>query len=284
MDDLSKENSVEEPVVENRRTGLKKGIYILPNLFTTASMFCGFFSIVHAILGKYTEAAWGIMFAGVFDALDGRIARLTKTQTEFGVEYDSLADVSAFGLAPAILMFTWSLNSIGRLGWASAFLFFACGALRLARFNVQTSSSEKKYFQGLPIPCAAYVLASFVIFLEDAAWDVKVSPYVIMGMTIALALLMVSSVRYRSFKDIDLSKPMSFVVMVVMAVIVFIIASAPEKMMFTFSAIYVFSGFIEELLHLRNRKNFLEKRLAQKENPQPLTLLNVSSQEKKHLR
>lgn len=249
-----------------RRSGIKKGIYILPSLFTTASLFCGFFSIIRSITGDYVAAAWAIMFAGVFDGLDGRVARLTKSETEFGIEYDSLVDLASFGLAPAILIFTWSLHDFHRFGWGAAFLYFACGALRLARFNVQHSNVEKKFFQGLPVPCAAYMLASFVILAFQMGWSVGSISYYVLPLTICLALLMVSSIRYRSFKDIDFSKPQSFIFLVAAAVIIFVIASAPQETMFFASAAYVTMGLVDELLHFRNRKNFLERKLAQKAN------------------
>ncbi|MFO1518491.1 MAG: CDP-diacylglycerol--serine O-phosphatidyltransferase [bacterium] len=288
-----KEHSSDAPseMVRPRRAGIKKGVYILPSLFTTASLFCGFYSIIHSISGDFVLAAWAIMFAGVFDGLDGRVARLTKTQTEFGLEYDSLVDLASFGLAPSILVFTWNLHALNRIGWAAAFLFFACGALRLARFNVQSSSVEKRFFQGLPIPCAAYVLASLVIFHEHIAGSVKMSPYFVMPLTIVIALLMVSSIRYRSFKHIDFSKPQSFIFLVIAAVVVFVVASAPQETMFLASVAYVLMGIVDELLHLRHRKNYLEKRLAQKEQalrPQDhLKVVNLPSGEKttseKHL-
>jgi CDP-diacylglycerol--serine O-phosphatidyltransferase len=256
-----------ENIIRPRRAGIKKGVYILPSLFTTASLFCGFYSIIRSITEDYVSAAWAILFAGIFDALDGRIARLTKSQTEFGLEYDSLVDLASFGLAPSILVFTWGLHDLHRFGWAAAFLFFACGALRLARFNVQSGGVEKRFFQGLPIPAAAYVLASFVIFQDHLGGDAHVSPYFVMPLTIVLALLMVSSIRYRSFKQIDFSKPQSFIFLVVAAVILFFIASAPQETMFFASLAYAIMGIVEELLHLRHRKNFLEKRLAQKQAP-----------------
>jgi len=263
-----------------RRMGIKKGIYILPSLFTTGSLFCGFYSIVRSLNSDWVSAAWAIMFAGIFDGLDGRIAKLTKTQTEFGIEYDSLVDLASFGLAPAILVFTWSLHSLHRFGWAAAFLFFACGALRLARFNVQANSVEKRYFQGLPIPAAAYALASFVIFHEHLSADIEWTPYFLMPFTITLALLMVSNIRYRGIKHIDFSKPHSFVVLVVIAIVLFVIASAPQETMFGASVGYILMGFVDELLHLRNRRNYLERRLALQNEGKPpqdhLKVVNLS--------
>ncbi len=262
---------------KNRRTGIKKGIYILPSLFTTGSLFFGFFSIIRAISGDYVQAAWAIMFAGVFDALDGRIAKLTKSETEFGFAYDSLVDLASFGLAPAILVFTWNLHAMSRFGWAAAFLFFACGALRLARFNVQAGGVEKRFFQGLPIPAGAYALASFVIFRESFENHSHVSPYVMVVLTIALALLMVSNIRYRGIKHIDFSKPQSFLFLVIAAIVLFVVASAPQETMFFASIAYILMGPIDEILHFKNRKDFLEKQLAEKEVPRSSDRLKVLS-------
>ncbi len=261
------ENTDPNLMIKNRRAGIKKGIYILPSLFTTASLFCGFYSITHAIGGNHLLAAWAILFAGVFDALDGRVARLTKSQTEFGIEYDSLVDLASFGLAPAILIFTWSLHDFGRLGWGVSFLYFACGALRLARFNVQTSGAEKRFFQGLPIPVAAYVLAGYAMFHDRLSADPKTAAYVLLPLTIVIALLMVSTIHYRSFKQIDFSKPYSFIFLVLAAIAFFVVASAPQETLFFASMSYVLLGLIDEVLHLKNRKNFLEKKLAEKESP-----------------
>lgn len=233
----------------------RKGIYVLPNLITTASLFCGFFSIVHSIQGEFVVAAWAILFAGVFDALDGRVARLTHSHSDFGVEYDSLTDVASFGMAPAILAYTWTLNLFGKFGWAAAFLFFACGALRLARFNTQRLDEEKSYFQGIPIPLAAYALASYVIFHNHWKGDIEVASYLTLFMAVGLALLMVSNIRYRSLKNIPWRRKQSFFVLVGMAIAIFIVASAPNIMIFTFTMLYVASGPIEEMiLKLKYRK------------------------------
>src|SRR5436190_13776896 len=165
-----------------RREGIRRGIYLLPNIITTASLFCGFVSIVSSIKGDHVQAAWMILLAGVFDGLDGRVARLTRTHSDFGVEYDSLCDLASFGLAPAILVYTWTLYHFKQFGWAAAFLFFACGALRLARFNVQMDDVEKKHFQGLPIPLAAYVLSSYVIFHHRWKGDIDVTSILTLGL------------------------------------------------------------------------------------------------------
>ncbi|MCE9625365.1 MAG: CDP-diacylglycerol--serine O-phosphatidyltransferase [Deltaproteobacteria bacterium] len=236
-----------------KRVGIRKGIYILPNMITTASLFCGFVSIVHSIKGDHLTAAWMILLAGVFDGLDGRIARLTHTHSDFGIEYDSLCDLASFGLAPAILAYTWTLDHFHQLGWAAAFLFFACGAMRLARFNVQVSDVEKKHFQGLPIPIAAYVISSYVIFHYRWKGDVDVSSVLLLGLTLGLALLMVSNVKYRSFKKIDFKRKESFFALVFVACVLFVVVSAPNEMIFFTALAYVASGLVEEVFQLSKK-------------------------------
>ncbi|MFO1463753.1 MAG: CDP-diacylglycerol--serine O-phosphatidyltransferase [bacterium] len=253
-----------------KRVGIRKGIYILPNMITTASLFCGFVSIVNSIKGDHLLAAWMILLAGVFDGLDGRVARLTRTHSDFGIEYDSLCDLASFGLAPAILAFTWTLNHFHQIGWAAAFLFFACGAMRLARFNVQVSDVEKKHFQGLPIPIAAYVVASYVIFHHRWKGDVDVSSVLLLVLTLGLALLMVSNVPYRSFKKIDFKRRESFFALVFLACVLFVVASAPNEMIFFFSLAYVASGLVEEAFQLSKRHRGDGPLLADEANESPL--------------
>lgn len=236
-----------------KRKGIQKGIYILPNLLTTGNLFCGFFSIIRAINGDYLTAAWVILLAGVFDCLDGRVARLTRGQSEFGLEYDSLVDLGSFGLAPAILIYTWTLFHFERVGWAAAFLFFACGALRLARFNVQVSDVEKKSFQGLPIPAAAYTLASFVILYHSIYGGGRPQSYLVLFTTFVLALLMVSNIAYRSFKILDLERRASFFLLVLFVGILFVIALAPQIMIFVVTVGYVLLGLVEELFRYPKR-------------------------------
>jgi len=237
-----------------RRDGMRRGIYLLPNIITTASLFCGFVSIVSSIKGDHVQAAWMILLAGVFDGLDGRVARLTRTHSDFGVEYDSLCDLASFGLAPAILAYTWTLYHFKQFGWAAAFLFFACGALRLARFNVQMDDVEKKHFQGLPIPLAAYVLSSYVIFHHRWKGDVDVTSILTLGLTVGLALLMVSTVRYRSFKKLDFKRKESFFALVLLSIGLFIVASAPTETIFFVSLAYVSWGLAEEMFYLYQKK------------------------------
>lgn len=242
-----------------RREGMKRGIYLLPNLCTTASLFCGFYSVVQSLSGEFTLAAWAILLAGVFDLLDGRLARLAKAESEFGIEYDSLVDLASFGLAPGILIYTWSLYGMKKLGWLAAFIYFACGALRLARFNVQHDDVEQEFFQGLPIPIAAYVIATFVIFHHHLYIFPPEPGLSIAGMTILLALLMVSTIRYRSMKIVDLKNRNSFFALVLVVFGVFIVAIKPEITMFVLTLGYVASGLIEEIITLHQSRKFLNK-------------------------
>ncbi len=264
--------------IVSKNRGIRRGIYILPNIITTASLFCGFFSIVNAINGDHIRAAWMILLAGIFDIMDGRVARLTRTHSDFGMEYDSLCDLASFGLAPAILAYTWSLYHFQKFGWAAAFLFFACGALRLARYNVQIADVEKKHFQGLPIPVAAYMIASYVIFHYQWKGPGDVSSVLLLGMTVALALLMVSHVRYRSFKKINFKRKESFFVLVALAVVLFILASAPNEMIFFFTLLYVSSGLVEEFYYLSKRNDLREDPLhTAEESPAAKESLRIIS-------
>ncbi len=227
-----------------------KTIYLLPNLCTTVSLFFGFLSIVKSLNGSFVTAAWMILVSGIFDMLDGRIARLTNTGSRFGVEYDSLTDLSAFGLAPGILMYTWQLRSFGKLGWLVAFLYFACGALRLARFNVQHGTVEFKYFQGLPIPVAAYSVATYIIFYHHYHFlGIPQTRIVALLITLAAAMLMVSSVHYWSGKVLRLSRVDSFFVLLVIIVSLFFVGLHPETMLFFLVVGYVLSGFVYEIFH-----------------------------------
>ncbi len=224
---------------------MKKGIYILPNLLTICSLFLGFYAIVSAIKGNFEYSAWAIMGATVFDALDGWVARLTHTNTKFGIEFDSLSDLIAFGMAPAILMYMWSLKAFGRIGWLGAFLFVVCGALRLARYNVQMGTSEAKYFTGIPIPGAAIVVSSLVVFYQELWGELADKNYFVLFLIYILAFLMVSTVKYHGVKEIDLKrrKPFGILVTIVLALVIIVIH--PPVMIFLFSITYVVWGLIE---------------------------------------
>ena len=242
-----------------RRDRMKKGIYVLPNLFTTANLFCGFYSVIASMKGMYEIAAVTILIAVVLDSLDGRIARITHTTSKFGGEYDSLCDLVTFGVAPAILVYNWSLLSYGKWGWLGAFLFVVCGALRLARFNVQVGVIDSRVFNGLPIPGGAAVVATGVLLFYYLGGEGRFPDPSIMIGVVAVALFMVSSIKYYSFKDLHyfLRKPfMSFVLIVVILVIV---VAEPQIMLFTFALGYSLSGPVWTLCRL-GRKMLAEFR------------------------
>jgi CDP-diacylglycerol--serine O-phosphatidyltransferase len=237
-----------------RKDRMKKGIYVLPNLFTTASLFSGFYAIVASFNEDYLKAAAAIMVALILDGLDGRMARMTNTTSKFGTEYDSLSDVVSFGVAPAVLAYTWSLFPYGKWGWIAAFLFMACGALRLARFNVQVGIIDKSVFNGLPIPAAAIVLASFVIlrdFLGGAGEFTHIS--VLIGM-IVLALLMVSNIKYYSFKDLNYFVRKPFMSFILILCIFAVVVAEPQITIFTFTFGYAISGPVWALIKIVKRK------------------------------
>lgn len=218
-------------------------IYVLPNLMTTCNLFAGFFSVIQALRGNFLWAAYAIVVAAIFDQLDGRLARLTRSTSKFGAEYDSICDVVSFGMAPAILLFLWALEPFGRVGWVACFLYVACGALRLARFNVQATIVEKNYFQGLPIPMAAGIVASSVLAFTDLGWE-SLGSRLLLFMTILLAFVMVSTFRYRSFKDIDLKERMPFQYLILGVGILVVVALHPEVMLFVLFLSYAVLGAV----------------------------------------
>jgi CDP-diacylglycerol--serine O-phosphatidyltransferase len=244
-------------------------VYLLPNLCTSASLFCGFFSVVKSLSGEFGQAAWAILFAGIFDLLDGRLARLAKAESQFGIEYDSLTDLASFGLAPGILIYTWSLHGMGKLGWLAAFLYFACGALRLARFNVQHDNVEHDFFQGLPIPAASYVIATYVIFHNHLYSFSPPASILVAVATVLLGLLMVSTVRYRSPKMIDIGRKNSFFVLVLLVIGIFVVAIKPEVTMFLLTVGYVASGLVEEAVTLKATRRFVRKLLGKSKEQVP---------------
>lgn len=226
-------------------------ILVLPSMFTTGNLFCGFYSIVHSFSQDFEKASYAIIIAGIFDVLDGRVARITRSTSKFGVEYDSIADVVSFGVAPAILAYVWVLQYFGRLGWAGAFFFAACGALRLARFNTISEELPKSYFIGLPIPAAANLVAAASIAYHDLHF---VYPDVVMLILMfALGLLMVSSIRYRSFKDFDLRHRRSFFLLVLLVGLLALVAIKPETALAAIFGYYVLWGPIREGLGLLKR-------------------------------
>ncbi|MBI5814234.1 MAG: CDP-diacylglycerol--serine O-phosphatidyltransferase [Nitrospinae bacterium] len=231
---------------------IRKGIFIVPSLITSASFFCGFYSIIASINGDYYAAAWVIFLAIVFDGLDGRIARATGSTTEFGVEYDSLSDLISFGAAPAILMYNWVLQPFGRIGWMAAFLFVICGALRLARFNTQTSEVRKDRFVGLPIPAGAGLLAAIVL-LTRGALELDKAPATLVVITVYItAFLMVSSIPYRNFKQVDLARRKPFQTLVAVMFVVFVVAQLPHHMLFLMGLAFALHGPVEWYLERRD--------------------------------
>jgi len=221
---------------------MRKGIYILPNLFTTGNLFCGFWAIISVLDEKFVYAAVAILLACVFDILDGKVARLSGATSKFGVQYDSLADLVSFGIAPAMLAFSWALRPYGKFGWLAAFVFVACGALRLARFNVLSSSGEVKYFKGLPIPAAASMVALTILLylrLIETGW---VKDIIILVMIWVLAFLMVSNIRYFSFKELDLSKRKPFNLFILIILTMIVIVMEPVIVLSGLILVYVFSG------------------------------------------
>lgn len=231
----------------------KKGIYILPNLFTSCSLFGGVYAIIAAIQGRYDAAAIAILISSIFDGLDGKIARFTNTTSQFGIEYDSLSDLVAFGVAPGLLAFEWSLKSFGRFGWLAVFLYVICGALRLARFNIQKNNLESDHFKGLPIPGAAIFIATFVLFINSLDGLTENKHIVIISAIYSLSFLMVSTIDYLSFKELELFKKKPFNVLVATILLFIVVAYKPAFMLFLFSTMYVISGPFITLFHLTQR-------------------------------
>ncbi len=239
-----------------RGTLRRRGIYILPNLFTTGVLFGGFYAIVQAMNARYEHAAIAIFVAMVLDGLDGRVARLTRTQSEFGAEYDSLADVVAFGAAPALVMYEWALRPLGRLGWIAAFAYCAATALRLARFNVNIEVVDKRYFQGLPCPAAAAVLAGFVWVIDDfdlqrAEWLHGLASVV----TFLMAVTMVTSLPFYSFKDINFRRSVPFWAILVIVLGLMLVSANPPMVLFLLFVAYAVSGYVLWLWRFRKSRS-----------------------------
>jgi CDP-diacylglycerol--serine O-phosphatidyltransferase len=222
-----------------------RGIYLLPNLFTTAALFSGFFAILAAVDGHFEKAAIAIFVAMILDGLDGRVARMTHTQTDFGGEYDSLSDMIAFGLAPGLVMYLWALQPLGKLGWFAAFVYVAGAALRLARFNSQMDTADKRYFTGLPSPSAAAIIAGAVWVSVDYEFDPELVSIPAGILTLLAGLAMISNLRYNSFKEIDFRRKVPFIVLVAIALVAAIIISEPPLVLFAIFMIYSLSGVVQ---------------------------------------
>ncbi len=238
----------------------RRGIYLLPNLFTTAALFAGFYGIVAAMAGRFEAAAIAVYLAMVLDGLDGRVARLTHTESEFGVQYDSLSDMVSFGVAPAIIMYIWGLRAMaelgpvaGKLGWLAAFLYAACTALRLARFNVQVGSTDKRYFIGLPCPSAAAIVMGLVWVAADLELQPEQLHWVAFVVTLGAGILMVSNVLYFSFKDLDFRRRLPFVAAFLIVAALVLASIKPSVILFSGFTIYGLSGLALTLLRWRRR-------------------------------
>lgn len=232
----------EDCLRNEKRENLRKGVYLLPNLITAGGIFAGFYVIIASTDGHYARAAWFILLAAIFDGLDGKVARLTGTSSKFGVELDSLADVVSFGVAPGVLLYLWALRPFGKLGWLAAFLYVICGALRLARFNVQVSTVESKRFIGLPIPAAACIVATCVLLFYELGGTGTIKIFSMVVLVFLLAFLMVSNIKYLSLKDPELFKRQPFVILVVAIMLLIVIVAKPEVMLFLIGMTYLVSG------------------------------------------
>ena len=242
----------------------KKGIHILPSLFTTGNVFCGFYAFVAVLNEQFYFAAWAIVAGMIFDGLDGRIARLTKTTSAFGEQYDSLADIITFGMAPAFLAYSWVLKPFGRLGWMAAFLFLLCAALRLARFNVTKPEIRSEHFVGLPSPASAVVIASIVIAFEDL-FATRMNPFIMVMVVYALAFLMVSNIKYPAFKRFDFKKRVVFSRFLFVILFIYVLATIPRVALFILGVTYAIIGPIGLLL--KNKKLEAE---SSKTSPPPV--------------
>ena len=235
------------------RERLSRGLFILPTLFTVGNLFCGYLSLWCTIQGRFEIAAVLIVAAGVLDGLDGRIARMTHSTSEFGEEYDSLADLVSFGVAPAVLAYSWGLADFDRLGWVASFLFVVCGSMRLARFNIQTHVVDKRYFVGLPIPAAAGTVATIVLTTPEALVS-RMWMTGLLVLTFLLAFLMISTIRYRSFKDLDLKRRRPAWILPVIAIFFAIVAYRPELALATVVLVFVASGPVAKIVGLFRRR------------------------------
>jgi CDP-diacylglycerol--serine O-phosphatidyltransferase len=230
----------EEGIIVRKR---RKGIYILPNLFTLAGLFGGFYAVVMAMNGRFDLAAAGVFSAMVLDSLDGRVARMTNTQSAFGEQMDSLSDMVSFGAAPALIAYEWALRGLGRWGWIAAFVYCACAALRLARFNVNTTVVDKRYFQGLPSPAAAALVTGFIWLMTDYGIDPRSVSWLMFAFALYAGLTMVTNVPFYSFKDISMKKSVPFAVVVLMALGIAVINIHPPIVLFGVFVLYGLSGY-----------------------------------------
>lgn len=246
----------------------RRGIYLLPNLLTTAGLFAGFYAVVASMQGQFENAAIAIFIAMVMDGLDGRMARMTNTQSDFGAEYDSMADMVSFGIAPSLVVYNWALTDIGKFGWLAAFVYVIGAALRLARFNTQVGTADKRYFQGLASPSAAAILAGLVWVGAEYQWDVKPWGVYIGILTLVSGLLMVSNFRYSSFKEVDWKGKIPFIGVIVIVLVFIFIAMDPPSVLFAGFALYALSGPVMTLWRIKDIKEGRRQRKQQDIEPE----------------
>ncbi|TCV89114.1 CDP-diacylglycerol--serine O-phosphatidyltransferase [Sulfurirhabdus autotrophica] len=242
-----------QPILDARLR--RRGIYLLPNLFTTGALFAGFFAIVQAMNGRFELSAVAILIAMVLDGLDGRVARMTHTQSAFGAEYDSLSDMVSFGVAPALVVYVWALKGMGKLGWIAAFVYCACAALRLARFNTQLEVADKRFFQGLPSPAAAALIAGMVWVLNEYGFQGKEVSWLAWSVTIFAGLNMVSNLRYYSGKDINLRKSVPFVAVLLIVFAFILISYSPPEVLFGMFVLYALSAYVMWVWNFRKTRS-----------------------------
>lgn len=233
----------EEIVSEDGRKVRRRGIYLLPNMMTLGALFSGFYAIIAGMSGNFNEAGWAILIAGILDGLDGRIARLTNTESAFGAQFDSLSDMVSFGVAPALIMFSWAFAPLGRVGWAASFIYMSCAALRLARFNVQLGTVDKRFFVGLQSPLAAGV----VTFLPWVGYKygLEVTPlvaYLCAILTVFIGFLMISNYNYSSFKELQFKGTVPYMVFVLVVIMLVVVAQSPHEVLLTMAVVYALSG------------------------------------------
>ncbi|MBZ4202235.1 MAG: CDP-diacylglycerol--serine O-phosphatidyltransferase [Methylovulum sp.] len=242
----------------SEKTNLRsRGIYLLPNLFTSGALFSGFYAITSAMNHHFETAVIAIFVAMILDGLDGRVARMTNTQSEFGAQYDSLSDMVSFGVAPALIMYLWAFGDMGRVGLFAAFVHTAGAALRLARFNTQLETADKRYFQGLPSPAAAAIIAGFIWICLEHGYELEVIKFPALVLTLSTGLLMVSNFRYSSFKQIDLKGKVPFIAAIAMMLAIAFVMAQPQTMLFLLFLVYAISGPVITLIQ---RKRILQER------------------------
>jgi len=276
----------EEFVSEGGKQVRKQGVYLLPNLLTLGALFAGFYAIIAGMGGNFNAAGWAVLIASLFDGLDGRVARLTGTQSAFGAEFDSLSDMVSFGMAPALIVFSWALSSLGNAGWAACFIYMSCAALRLARFNVQLGTVDKRFFVGLQSPVAAG-LVTFMAWV-GAKYDIEVTPLIAYAMavvTVFAGLLMVSNYQYFSFKEMHFKGTVPYVVFLLVVVLLVLIAQNPHEVLLAMCILYAVSGPLGWLyrrqVRVRPKSAISSKGQASSEKPELETKAPATRRRKK---